>query len=219
AKVALEAFNALIDIVRRQALLYHILDLRREDIDISIRDAEGAILREDPLQAQLIRQEEAESEVYNLMEKEDAWYDALRAALQEGEAVSLADDLLIEAERALKQRFPRQAIVTCQSTIEAAVSALLTHGMKRQGSSDEEIDDVLSTRSLTAKLDVLLRRYTGFSLKRDQYALWRSFGELNDLRNDVVHRGLMPSDEQAAFAIGITRDLLRWLAVVRSRNR
>ncbi|MBC7317585.1 MAG: hypothetical protein H5T70_14275, partial [Chloroflexi bacterium] len=102
AKVALEAFNALIDIVRRQALLYHILDLRREDMDISIRDAEGAILREDPLQAQLIRQEEAESEVYNLAGKEDAWYDALRAALQEGETLSLADDLLIEAERALK---------------------------------------------------------------------------------------------------------------------
>ncbi len=219
AKAALGAFNALIAIVRRQARLYHVLDLRREDIDVSIRDAEGAILLEDPLQAQLIRQEEAESEVYNLTQEGDAWYEALRNALQEGETISLADDLLIEAERALKQRFPRQAIVTCHSTVEAAVSALLTYGMKRQGSSDEEIDDVLSTRSLTAKLDVLLRRYTGFSLKRDQYALWRSFGELNDLRNDVVHRGLMPSDEQAALAIGITRDLLRWLEIVRSRNR
>lgn len=219
AQEALEAFNALVALVRQKALLYHVLDLRREDIDISIRDAQGAILREDPLQAQLIRQEEAESEVYDLADRDDAWYDALRAALEEGQTISLADDLLIEAERALKQRFPRQAIVTCHSTVEAAVSSLLTHGMKRQGSSDEEIDDVLSTRSLTAKLDVLLRRYTGFSLKRDQYALWRSFSELNDLRNDIVHRGLMPTDEQAAFAIGITRDLLRWLEIVRSRNR
>lgn len=219
AKETLGVFNTLVALVRQKALLYHVLDLRREDIDISIRDANGTILREDPLQAQLIRQEEAESEVFDLADRDDAWYEALHTALQEGETISLADDLLIEAERALKHRFPRQAIVTCHSTVEAAVSSLLTYGMKRQGSSDEEIDDALSTRSLTAKLDVLLRRYTGFSLKRDQYALWRSFGELNDLRNDIVHRGMMPTDEQAAFAISITRDLLRWLDVVRSRNR
>ena len=51
---------------------------------------------------------------------------------------------LIEAERALKQRFPRQAIATSHSTIEAAASALPTRCMQRRDLPDEEIDEALS---------------------------------------------------------------------------
>lgn len=219
ADEALVAFNSIIAVVRRQARLYHIFDLRRDDIDLSIRNVEGIVLREDPLQAELIHQEEAEVEAFDLSNRQQDWYGELSAALQAPEPVSLADDLLIEAERALKQRFPRQAIATSHSTIEAAASALLTRCMQRRDLPDEEIDEALSGRSLTAKLDVLMRRYTGSSLKNDQLALWRSFNELNNLRNDIVHRGVRPSDEQAIFAIGVAREILGWLHVVGSRNR
>jgi hypothetical protein len=219
ANEALVAFNSIIAVVRRQARLYHVFDLRRDDIDLSIRTVEGVVLREDPLQAQLIHDEEAQAEAFDLSGRDESWYEELAAAFREPEAVSLADDLLIEAERALKQRFPRQAIATSTSTIEAAASALLTRGMQRRDLTDEEIDEALSGRSLTAKLDVLMRRYTGFSLKTDQLALWRSFNELNNLRNDIVHRGMRPTDEQATFAIAVARDILRWLHMVSQRNR
>ena len=132
--------------------------------------------------------------------------------------ISLADDLLIEAERALRERFPRQAIATCHTAIEAATSGLLTRAMQARGLLDDEIDDELSTRSLTSKLASMLRKYTGSSLRAGNLPLWRDFGRLNDLRNDIVHRGQPPSDADAEFAIGVTRQLIAWLDVVRQRN-
>jgi hypothetical protein len=219
AELALEAFNNLIAIVRYKAHLYHISDLRRDDIDITVRSEQGELLRDDPLQDDLLQQEQAQTETFDLLEQDKAWYQELTEALAKKQPLGLADDLLIEAERALTQRFPRQAIATCHTAIEAAASALLTQGMQKRGLVNREIDHQLSTRSLTSKLEVLLRRYTGFSLKRDNHALWRAFSELNDLRNDTVHRGQPPSDADAEFAIQVTRDLLDWLDVVRQRNR
>ncbi|MBC7235710.1 MAG: hypothetical protein H5T69_07690 [Chloroflexi bacterium] len=216
---ALAAFNNLIAAVRRKAKLYHVFDLRRDDIDLTVRREDGTILIEDPLQTQLIREEAEQAETFDLLQYDDAWYQELTEILANEEPVGLAEDLLIEAERALAQRFPRQAIATCHTAIEAAASALLTRGMLRQGYPDDRIDFVLSTRSLTSKLDVLLRQHTGFSLKRDQRDLWRAFNRLNDLRNDIVHRGKEPTTQDAEFALQVGRDLLRWLHLVRRRNR
>ena len=216
---ALAAFNNLIAVVRGKAKLYHVFDLRRDDIDVTVRDDDGAILVEDPLQAELIEQEEALGERFDLAQESAQWYEELRQGLSREEPVGLADDLLIEAERALAQRFPRQAIATCHTTVEAAVSILLTYGMQRQNLSNSEIDHILSTRSLTSKLEALLRRYSGFSLKSDNPELWQRFNEINDLRNDIVHRGLRPTNEDATFAIQVTRNILRWLKMVRGRNR
>ena len=216
---SLVAFNNLISAVRRKAKLYHVFDLRRDDIDLTVRREDGTILREDPLQSRLIREEEAQAETFDLMQYDDAWYEGLDELLANDEPVGLAEDLLIEAERALAQRFPRQAIATCHTAIEAAASALLTRGMLKQGHPDEQIDFVLSTRSLTSKLDVLLRQHTGFSLKRHHRELWRAFNQLNDLRNDIVHRGKEPTNQDAEFAIQVARDLLRWLNMVRQRNK
>jgi hypothetical protein len=218
ATAALAAFNNLIAVVRGKAKLYHVFDLRRDDIDVTVRDDDGAILIEDPLQAELIEQEEALGEQFDLAHESPQWYEELRLGLSREEPVGLADDLLIEAERALAQRFPRQAIATCHTTVEAAVSILLTYGMQRQNLSDSEIDHILSTRSLTSKLEALLRRYSGFSLKRDNPELWQRFSEINDLRNDIVHRGLRPTNDDATYAIQVTRNILRWLKMVRSRN-
>jgi hypothetical protein len=219
AERSLTAFNNLISVVRRKAKLYHVFDLRRDDIDLTVRREDGTILREDPLQSKLIREEEAQADTFDLMQYEDAWYEDLGTLLANEEPVGLAEDLLIEAERALAQRFPRQAIATCHTAIEAAASALLTRGMLKQDHPDDQIDFVLSTRSLTSKLDVLLRQHTGFSLKRHNRELWRAFNQLNDLRNDIVHRGKEPTTEDAAFAIQVARDLLRWLNMVRQRNK
>lgn len=220
SRLALAALNNLIAVVRRKARLYHVFDLRRDDIDITIRsERDGTILRDDPLQAELVSEEEAETERFDLLRQSPGWYRELSDALRQGEPVSLAEDLVIEAERALTQRFPRQAITTCHTAMEAAVSALLTSGMNRRGMSDREIDHMLSTRSVTSKLDVLLRRYSGFSLKRHNHQLWKSFNDLNDLRNHIVHRGGFPSTEVAQSAIHTTRQLLRWLGMVRQRNK
>jgi hypothetical protein len=219
AEQALDALNNLIAVVRHQAHLYHVSDLRREDIDITVRDETGALLRDDPLQDDLLRQEQEAFETFDLLRENDTWYADLNKALRKPEPLSLADDLLTEAERALTQRLPRQAIATCHTTLEAAASALLTQGMHKRGLGNQEIDHLLSTNSLTSKLEALLRRYTGFSLKLHNPGLWRDFNALNDLRNDTVHRGQRPTDDDAAFAIGVTRDLLEWLALVRARNR
>ena len=219
SQTALIALNDLVAVIRRKARLYHVFDLRREDIDITVRRDDGSVLIEDPLQAQLIEEEAAESERFDLLDNPDAWYADVETRLAKDQPVGLAEDLLIEAERALAQRFPRQAIATGHTAIEAAASSLLTQGMIKRGLEDREIDHQLSTRSLTSKLEVLLRRYTGFSLKRDNHGLWRAFGQLNDLRNDTVHRGQPPTEKDAEFAIQVTRDLLRWLDLVRQRNR
>jgi len=218
-ETSLIAFNRFIAIVRRQARLYHVFDLQREDIDVTVRGDEGQVLREDPLQKQLIEEEEAHSETFDLHRRDEAWYSELTDALGEDRQVSLAGDLLIEAERALSQRFPRQSIATCHTAIEASASSLLTSGMLKRGLPDRQIDHVLSTKSLTSKLDHLLNTYTGFSLKRHNRSLWKSFNEVNDLRNDIVHRGHRPDHPDAERAIAVTREVLRWLYMVRVRNR
>ncbi len=219
SELALGALNNLIAVVRREAKLYRIFDLRRDDIEITIRRDDGTILRDDPLQATLVEQEQEQSERFDLRDESNEWYLEISAALQEAEPVHLADDLLMEAERALVQRFPRQVITTCHTAIETAASALLTRGMTRRGLPDPEIDYLLSTKSLTSKLDPLLHKYSGFSLKTDNNVLWKSFNVLNDLRNDVVHRGRRPSVQDAELSITIARGVLGWLSKVRVRNR
>ena len=219
SQTALEALNKLIAIVRREARLFHVFDLSREDIDVTIRNEKGIILQDDPLQAVLIEQEEAESDRFDLLGMADDWYDELQGEILEDRPINLADGLLIEAERALVQRFPRRAIATCHTAIEAACSVLLTRGMNRRGRKDYEIDHLLATKSMTSKLDPLLRKYTGFGLKRDNHVLWRAFNDLNDLRNDIVHRGKTPTRPDAELAIDTTRRLLKWLAMVRQRNK
>ena len=216
---ALLALNELIASVRRKARLYRVGDLRREDIHVTVRADDGTILQEDPLQAALIREEEAQSESFDLLRETSEWYAELATTLLNDEPLGLADDLLTEAERALAQRFPRQAIATCHAAIEAATASLLTRGMSRRGRKDDEIDQVLSTKSLTAKLGPLMQTYTGLNLKRSNYALWTAFNALNDLRNDVVHRGGVPTDKDAETAIQTTRRALSWLAMVRLRNK
>ncbi|MBM3188298.1 MAG: hypothetical protein FJZ90_06190 [Chloroflexi bacterium] len=215
---ALAALNNLIAVVRHKARLHHVSDLRREDIEITVRRDDGAVVREDPLHRELVQKEAMQSERFDLSRMTPAWYDELARSLAREEPVGLAEDLLIEAERALQQRFPRQAIATCHTAIEAGTCALLTRAMLRRGCSDDEIDLTLSTKSLVSKLASLLRTYTGFSLRNDQRDLWNAFNRLNDLRNDIVHRGRTPDDEDAQFAIHVTRQLLNWLDVIYQRN-
>ena len=133
---ALEVLNVVISAVRRKARLFHISDLRRDDIDITVRSDQGVIIHDDPLQADLLEQEQAENESFDLLDHDDAWYQELETTLAKGYPHSLADELLIEAERAMTQRFPRQAIATCHTALEAAASALLTYGMHKQGLED-----------------------------------------------------------------------------------
>lgn len=219
SEMALAAFNNLIALVRRRARLYQVFDLWREDIDVTVLDEDGHVLVEDPLQEELIQDERAYHQTFDLMEKDEEWYDELEKSLQKENSVGLPQSLLMEAERALVERFPRQAITTCHTAIEAATSNLLTRGMGQRGKSDREIDHLLATKSLLSKLNSLLQRYTGFGLRRDNYGLWEAFDRFNGLRNNVVHRGISPSQEEAEFSIEVTRELLDWLAMVSSRNK
>jgi len=219
SRVAIAALNDLIAVVRSQGRLYEVFDLNREDIDITVRDDNGRILYDDPLQDSLTEEQEAQSERFDLVHRGDDWYKAVQDHLLREEPVSLADNLLIEAERALAQRFPRQAIATCHTALETAASTLLTRGMMRRGLPNGQIDHLLSTKSLSSKLDGLLRSYTGFSLKRNNRELWRAFSELNEVRNDIVHRGGTPRVADAEFVIRVTRQVIEWLAIVRGRNR
>ncbi|MEA3407973.1 MAG: hypothetical protein U9R48_07835 [Chloroflexota bacterium] len=219
SELALAALNYLIALVRRRARLYQIFDLWREDIDVTVRSDDGAVLVEDPLQEKLIQEERVYNQTFDLMDQDEEWYRELNEMLQQEEPVTLAQSLLMEAERALVERFPRQAITTCYTAIEAAASSLLSRGMRRRDKSDREIDHLLATKSLPSKLDSLLRRYTGFGLRRDNYPLWESFDRFNTLRNSVVHRGISLSQEDAEFSIGVTREVLDWLDMVRSRNK
>ena len=218
ADLALNTLNTLIAAVRRHGKLYHVSDLRRDEIHVTLRDDRGYIVREDLLQADMTQEEQEQDTGVDLAVQDAAWYETLQGTLDQGGTASLAEDLLMEAEMSLSRRFPRQALTTCYSTIETAVSALLTKGMRRRGVPEVEIDQVLSSKNLACKLDSLLVRYSGFTLKRDQRVLWKSFMELNALRNDVVHRGERVTEPDARAALKTTRELLEWLDTVSSRN-
>ena len=219
SEVALAALNHLVAVVRRQARLYRVLDLRRDDIEITVRDLNGTVLCQDPLHEVLAQEEVELAERSELSQQSSEWYQQLVAALKAPDSVGLADELMMEAERAYSQRFTRQAITTCHTAVETAASALLRWGMSRRGLGDRVIDHTLATRALTAKLDILLQKNTGSSLKRTNRPLWKAFNMLNDLRNEVVHRGKRPSPQEAKFAIKSARELLDWMDVLRSRNR
>jgi hypothetical protein len=214
---AMRACNTIIAAVRRRAHLYQLLDLTREDIEITIRDDNGAVLRHDPVEGIVAEQQARETESFDLVERDDLWYAELREHLAGTGGGSLAEDLLLEAERALAQRFARQAVATCYSALEAAAASLLTARMKVHGRSDREIDATLAGKGLASKLDSLLRTYTGYSLRKDNHELWHAFYDLLALRNDVVHRGLYPSDANVREAMRITRNAMDWLEMVAAR--
>ncbi|MGI6380556.1 MAG: hypothetical protein ACOX2R_07280 [Anaerolineae bacterium] len=214
---AMHACNTVIAAVRRRAHLYQLLDLTREDIEITIRDDNGAVLRHDPVEGIVAERQARETESFDLVDRDDLWYEELREHLEGAGDYSLAEDLLLEAERALAQRFARQAVATCYSALEASAASLLTVRMKGHGRSDREIDATLAGKGLASKLDSLLRTYTGYSLRRDNHELWHAFYDFLALRNDVVHRGLYPSDERVREAMRITRNIMDWLAMVTAR--
>ncbi len=217
ARVAMRAYNKLIAAVRRRAHLYQLLDLAREDVEITIRDDVGALLRRDPVEVVVAERQAREAESFDLVDRDDEWYAGLREQLASSGEGNLAEELLLEAERALAQRFARQSVATCYSALEAATAALLTVRMKGRGRSDREIDATLAGKGLASKLDSLLRTYTGYSLRRDNRDLWHEFYDLLALRNDVVHRGVYPSNARAREAIRITRNAMDWLNMVAAR--
>ncbi|MHB9032728.1 MAG: hypothetical protein ACYC6L_06745 [Anaerolineae bacterium] len=218
AQNSLEAFNFLIGVMRRKSRLYHLHDLMRSDVQITVRDEAGIVKLDDPLEGQLAREEtEQSTSTFDLSERNAAWYQDLRNALLADEPVDLADELLMEAEHALSERFPRQALATCHSVLETAVSNLLTIGMTKRGLASSAIDDLLLSKSLAAKLDSLLETYTSYSLKRHNRQLWTEYVRFSDIRNDIVHRGHNPSHADAEFALQVTRDIMAWLNFVRSR--
>jgi hypothetical protein len=217
AQVAMGACNKVIAAVRRRAHLYQLLDLIREDIEITIRDNDGRVLRHDPVEGVVAERQAREAESFDLVDQDDEWYGALRNHLGSSGKGSLAEDLLLEAERALAQRFARQSVATCYSALETAAAGLLTVRMKGHGRSDREIDATLAGKGLASKLDSLLRTYTGYSLRRDNRELWQEFYDLLSLRNDVVHRGAFPTDARVRAAIRITRNAMDWLDMVAAR--
>lgn len=214
---SLEAFNQLIDVMRRKARLYHLRDLIRADIQITIRDENGRVIVDDPLEGKLAEETENPTSSLDLTDRPDAWYQEVRQELLASEPADLADELLMEAERALAERLPREALATCHTVLETEVSSLLTAGMTKRGLPSTAIDDLLMSRSLAAKLDSLLETYTSYSLKRHNRSLWQQFNQFSIMRNDAVHRGHKTTDDEARFALQVTRDILAWLSFVRSR--
>jgi len=128
--------------------------------------------------------------------------------------------LLLDAEAALPN--VGTAVVLAATCLEVFIEQILGDLAKKSELSSDlwtwlnKRKDHLKNPSVEEQFDVLLKYFTGRSLKEDKY-LWASFINLKTARNKFVHEGLakvgdkliLPSD--AARLVGQSRAITKWV--------
>jgi hypothetical protein len=136
----------------------------------------------------------------------------------EGEQPPLADSLLADALFMAQDAEPvdlSRALLVAAIACELKIKATLR---ERAGDAQHELVDVLLANprdwalSAVAHFDAPLKAVAGVSLRGDaDRELWKDAVVLFERRNALVHRGVVPSDDDALDSIKTAVAIFRWL--------
>lgn len=120
-----------------------------------------------------------------------------------GTQIPLDDRLLRDARRSINLGDFRKSVIDCGSAIEVVLVEELKKLYLAEGKSKKSIDDLANNWTLGRIIVAWSREGTPEFSNLDT--------SVSDLRNDIIHRGLTCSADQAIFVYDLTREILETL--------
>lgn len=136
--------------------------------------------------------------------------DAFRSALASGVQPQVYRLLALDAEAALDRRDTKLAVIESFLALEVYVGQLYRSRLSNKMST-EEIDTLLTSRynwRLKVRLKELLREHFGNAIPDLDNELWQDWIDAHDIRNDLLHRNIDPSLEDARNVVDLNQAVI-----------
>jgi len=137
--------------------------------------------------------------------------DAVRNGLLDGTEPSVADLVLLDAERALHQGRFREAVLFCWSTIDSVFNRkyndLVDSALVGEWAAGRDFfkDHNFGLRN---KMSAVMHLISHRSLFREPENLWHEMTISYNKRNDIIHRGENATEDDANRALQVARRIL-----------
>ena len=136
--------------------------------------------------------------------------DAFRSTLVSSVQPQVYRLLALNAEAALDRRDTKLAVIESFLSLEVYVEQFYRSRFSNKMSA-EEIDTILTREynwRLKVRLKELLREHFGYAIPDLNNKLWQDWIDAHDIRNDLVHRNIEPSLEDARNVVDLNQAVI-----------
>jgi hypothetical protein len=119
--------------------------------------------------------------------------------------------LLFQAQGAALAGRGRQAVMDAGTAVESMVALVLREGLRAKGKADSEIEGILGELKWRDIYNRELLKFLGVPAGQGGAAHAKWWRVHYKRRNDAVHGGLVPSQDDASEMISDTWDLFEWI--------
>jgi hypothetical protein len=128
--------------------------------------------------------------------------------------------LLFNARRAAQAYHFEEAVMLAWSAIDLAFEPFLWEQLQAQipwvdfgpGSAGRNVQTDLH---FTTRVDILLYLLTGYSFRQDDN-FWRRLSTAREVRNQVIHTGRRPNEEQVLQTLSVAEDFVTRMDTLRA---
>lgn len=138
----------------------------------------------------------------------------VRSMLSSGAHPMLYETLLLNAKNSLRRGDFSSSVVAVFQSFEIFLENFLINSYKSLGLNDDQIKQKMDLDWETKKrLRQSLKEITNKDLLIENKALWESWCNVYDqIRNEVIHKGLFPTKSMAEKAMSINEDAIKWVS-------
>lgn len=122
--------------------------------------------------------------------------------------------VLLDAQSSFDTKDYTLAIVESFQALEIFLENYLVSEFKKRGDTEEQYKRTLKTSWLTKdRLDTVLERLKGHSLKNEQREIWDKWCTRYDkTRNEVLHAGKEPTEEETEETLAVNERVISWVS-------
>lgn len=140
--------------------------------------------------------------------------DKIRSMLSLGERPMLYETLLLNAKNSFRKGAYSSSVVEVFQSFEIFLENFLIDSYRSLGLNNHQINQKIELNWETKKrLRQSLKEITGKDLLIEDRTLWESWCNVYDqIRNEVIHKGLFPTKSMAEKAMHTNEDVIKWVS-------